>query len=63
MGTFSGAIMPSIESRLVERNLLVAGIGLILGILNRDKIIRVLTEWLLGKSSFRKRPYPGKNET
>jgi hypothetical protein len=63
MGTFSGAIMPSIESRLVERNLLVAGIRLMLGIPNRDKIIRVLTEWLLEKSPFRKRPYPGKNET
>lgn len=38
------------NNRNAERNLLFAGLGLQLGILSKDKVIRAFTEWLFNKS-------------
>ncbi len=42
--------MPGRDPRVAERNLLFAGLGLTLGLLSRDRVIRAFTEWLLDKN-------------
>ncbi len=42
---------PGSRPQNAERNLIFAGLGMQLGILNREKIIRAFTEWLLDKNS------------
>ena len=43
--------MPSKPNHLAEQNLIFAGLGLQLGILSNDKVIRAFTEWLFDKSA------------
>jgi eukaryotic-like serine/threonine-protein kinase len=42
--------MPSKPNPIAEQNLIFAGLGLQLGILSKDKVIRAFTEWLFDKS-------------
>ena len=42
--------MSNKPNNLAEQNLIFAGLGLQLGILSKDKVIRAFTEWLFDKS-------------
>lgn len=42
---------PGNRLQIAERNLIFAGLGMQLGILSREKIIRAFTEWLLDKKT------------
>ena len=42
--------MSSKPNPIAEQNLIFAGLGLQLGILSKDKVIRAFTEWLFDKS-------------